>query len=371
MKCLVLVGGGHAHLSLLRSLTRKKLSKLEIILISPDSYQNYSGMLPGWMAGHYSKLQFQINLQSLAQKANIRLIVNRVTGIDADKCLVFLPENYQIRYDLLSVDTGCETDLSKLGALQDRLLPIRPLDAFIKAWSQILSKKQNKSDYRLVVVGGGAAGVELALAAQYSFEHSSNKYDNGHVELVASESGLLTEFSPKIQRKVKKILFEAGITVHYLRATGTEVGLMLSNGKLLTADCVIAATGAQAPHWLQESKLILDKNGYIAVDGNHRSLSHPNIFATGDISSRQDSTIPRSGVHAVHMGPILFSNLLAILNGKQLITYHPRKYSLYILACGPRYAIASWGKWSIQGKLIWHLKDWIDQYFVRKFTDST
>jgi len=132
MKCLILVGGGHAHLSVLRSLARKKLSKLEVILISPDSYQIYSGMLPGWMAGHYSKLQFQINLQTLAQRANIRLIVNRVTGINADKCLVYLPENNQIRYDFLSVNIGCEADLSKLGALQDRLLPIRPLDSFIK-----------------------------------------------------------------------------------------------------------------------------------------------------------------------------------------------------------------------------------------------
>ena len=370
MKCLVLVGGGHAHLSVLRSFAHNKLSKLEIILISPSSYHNYSGMLPGWMAGHYSKLQFQINLQSLARKANIRLIVNRVTGIDADKCLVHLPENNQIKYDFLSVDTGCETNLLKLGALQDKLVPIRPLDGFIKTWPQILSKKQNTSDFHLVVVGGGAAGVELALAAQYSFEHSNNKYDSGHVDLVASESGLLTEFSPKIQRQIKELLFEAGITVHYLKATGTEEGVMLSNGKLLTADCVIAATGTRAPHWLQESKLLLDKNGYITVDDSHRSLSHPNVFATGDISSRLDSTISRSGVHAVHMGSILYSNLLAILNGEQLTTYHPRKYSLYILACGPKYAIASWGKWSIQGKLIWHLKDWIDQHFVRKFTDG-
>ena len=370
MKRLILAGGGHAHLSVLRSLARKKPSKLEVILISPDTYLNYSGMLPGWIAGHYSKLQFQIDLQTLTQKANIRLIVNRVTGINADKCLVYLPENNQIKYDFLSVDIGCETDLSMLKALQNRLLPIRPLDSFIKVWSQILSTKQNESDYRLVVVGGGAAGIELALAAQYSFEHSKNKYDSGHVDLVASESGLLTEFSPKIQRNIKKILCKAGITVHYLKAAGTKEGLMLTNGKLLTANCVIAATGTRAPSWLQESKLMLDKNGYITVDGCHRSPSHPNVFATGDISSRQDSAFSRSGVHAVHAGPILFSNLLAILNGEQLTTYHPRKYSLYILACGPRYALASWGKWSIQGKLVWYLKDWIDQRFVKRFSDS-
>ncbi len=366
MKRLVLVGGGHAHLYVLRSLTHRKFSELEVLLITPNHYQNYSGMLPGWMAGHYSKAQLQINLLSLAQKANIHLIVNRATGIDAEKSLVYLPENNQIKYDLLSVDMGCETDVSKLRDLQEKLLPIRPLDNFIESWSKIISKKQS---CHLVVVGGGAAGVELALAARYSFEHS-NKCNNGHVDLVVSESGLLTEFSPKIQCYIKKTLFKAGIAVHYLKATGTEDGLILSNGKFLATDYVIAATGTQAPLWLQKSKLMLDKYGYIAVDGYHKSLSHPNVFATGDISSRQDSTITKSGVHAVRSGPILFSNLLATQNGKPLTFYHPRKHSLYILACGPRYAIASWGKWNIQGKLIWYLKNWIDQKFVKKFKAS-
>ena len=366
MKSLVLVGGGHAHLSVLRSLNHRKFSKFEVILITPNRYQNYSGMLPGWMAGHYSKAQLQINLQSLAQKANIHLIVNRVIGIDAEKSLVYLPENNQIKYDLLSVDMGCETDVSKFGALQEKLLPIRPLDNFIEAWSEIISKKKK---FQLVVVGGGAAGVELALAAQYSFKRSK-MYESGHVDLVVSESGLLTEFSPKIQCYIKNILFNAGITVHYLKASGTKEGLILSNGKFLAADCVIAATGTQAPLWLQKSNLMLDKNGYIAVDGYHKSLSHPNVFATGDISSRQDSIITKSGVHAVRAGPILFSNLLATQNEKPLTFYYPRKYSLYILACGSRHAIASWGKWSIQGKLVWYLKNWIDQKFVKKFNAS-
>ena len=136
--------------------------------------------------------------------------------------------------------------------------------SFIEAWPQILSIKQNKSDYRLVVVGGGGAGVELSLAAQYAFTRSDT---SGHMDLVVSESGLLIGFATGAQRRIKKILAEAGVSVHYLRAAGTKNGLMLSNGVSLIADCVVATTGAKAPIWLKHSKLMLDKNEYIAVDG--------------------------------------------------------------------------------------------------------
>ncbi|MEE8254047.1 MAG: FAD-dependent oxidoreductase [Nitrosomonadaceae bacterium] len=368
MKRLVLVGGGHAHLYVLRALAREKPTGIEIILISPNSYQNYSGMLPGWMAGHYNKLQCQIDLRPLVQAAHVRMVVNWITGMDADQRCVYLPEGKRIEYDLLSLDVGSETDLSWLEIPDEKLFPIRPLDGFLEAWPRILSIKQNKPDYRLVVIGGGAAGVELALAARYAFTRSDT---NGHVDLVVSESGLLIGLATGAQRRIKKILVKAGVTVHYLRAAGTKDGLMLSNGTSLTADCVIAATGARAPFWLQHSKLMLDENEYIAVDGYHRSLSHPNVFAAGDVCSRQDLAMSRSGVHSVHAGPVLAANLLAVLKEGQMTIYRPRRLTLYLLACGPRYAVSSWGRWSMHGKWVWHWKDWIDQRFVKQFSCRT
>jgi len=365
MKRLVLVGSGHAHLSVLRVLACEKPTGIEVVLISPSSYQNYSGMLPGWIAGHYNKLQCQIDLKPLVQAAHVRLVVNSITGMNANLRCVYLAESKRIEYDLLSLNVGSETDLSWLEIPQENLFPIRPLDSFIEAWPQILSFKQTKSDYRLVVVGGGGAGVELALAAQYAFTRSDA---NGHVDLVVSESGFLFGFANGAQRRIHKILVEAGVSVHYLRAAGTKNGLMLSNGVSLIADCVIAATGAKAPIWLKHSKLMLDENEYIAVDEYHRSLSHPNVFAVGDVCSRQDLVMSRSGVHSVQVGPVLGANLLAALKNGQMTIYKPRRYSLHLLACGPRFAVASWGNWSIQGEWVWRWKDWIDQRFVKQFS---
>lgn len=368
MKRLVLVGSGLAHLSVLHALTRERSSEVEIVLISPNNYQIYSGMLPGWMAGHYKKIQCQIDLQSLVQAARVHQVVNSISGMDAELRFVSLPEGKRIEYDFLSLDVGSKTDLSWVELPQENLIPIRPLDNFIKAWPKILSSKQKTPDYRLVVVGGGSAGVELALAARHAFMHSSN---HGNVDLVTSESGLLTGLAKGAQKRIKKILSEAGITVHYQNAKGTKDGLILSNGISLFADCIIAATGARAPSWLLQSKLKLDKNEYIAVDGYHQSLSHPNVFAAGDVCSREDLLLSRSGVHSVHVGPVLTANLLAKLKNGQMTTYKPRRNSLYLLACGPRYAVASWGKLSIQGKWVWYWKNWIDQHFVNKFSNRT
>lgn len=367
MKRLILVGGGHAHLSVLRALAREKLADVESVLVTPSSHQNYSGMLPGWMAGHYIQAQCRIDLQPLAQSALAHLVVDHIVSMDAGRRCVGLPDGRLMEYDLLSLGVGSEIDVSWLEMVGDRLLPVKPLDDFFEAWPRILAIAQDKPDYRLVVVGGGATGVELALAARYAFTRADI---GGRVDLVVSESGPLVGGATGVRRRITRFLSTAGVFVHRLRAVGVEEGVMLSNGTLLPADCVIAATGARAPFWLKLSRLMLDENDYIAVDGHHRSLSHPNVFAAGDVSARQDLVVARSGVHAVRAGPVLAANLLAALRGGPMTTYQPSRRSLYLLACGPRYAVASWGRWSAEGEWVWRWKDWIDRRFIGRFSDQ-
>ncbi len=335
MKRLVLAGGGHAHLSVLKALAQAQPTDVEVVLITPSLFQNYSGMLPGWMSGHYAQTQCQIDLQALAQSARARIVIGQI-------------------------------DASWLETAGERLLPVRPLDEFFKAWPGVLAAAKNKSNYRLVIVGGGAAGVELAFAAQYALVQSQA---NGRVDLVASERGPLVGHAASVQRRVARTMSRAKIVVHRLRGAGAKKGVLLSDGTLLPADCIIAATGARAPCWLALSGLTLDESEYIAVDEHYRSTSHPDVFAVGDICARQDMVVGRSGVHAVHAGPVLAKNLLAALHGGAMQIYKPRRRSLYLLACGRRYAIASWGNWSAEGKWVWHMKDRIDRRFIQKFSD--
>jgi len=364
LKRLVLVGGGHAQLSVLEALARAKPAQLETVLVTPSRFQIYSGMLPGWMAGHYSQAQCRIDLVPLAQAAGARLVTQRVVGVEAARSRVELEDGQSVEYDLLSLDTGSEIDVSSLEPVGKRLLPVKPLDEFFRAWPQIVQNARAKPGYRLAVVGGGAAGVELALAARYAFTRA--KCD-ARVDLVVSEAGLLEGHAAPVRRSIARVLATAGVVVHNQQATGAQAGVILSDGSLLPADCVIAATGARAPRGIRITGLTRDGSGYVAVDEYYRSTSHGNVFAAGDVSARQDIQVARSGVHAVHAGPVLATNLLAALQGGAFRVYRPRRHSLYLLACGPRYAVASWGRWGAQGRWIWYWKDWIDRGFVRRF----
>jgi len=362
MPRLILVGGGHAQLSVLRALANKKLD-VEAVLVTPSVYQIYSGMLPGWIVGNYTMEECRIDLRPLAQAANVRFVLGSVVEVDARRRVVELSDGSTLDYDTLSIDVGSETDTSWLQAVDERLLPIKPLNTFVHRWPSIVTTASQRSDYHLAVVGGGAAGVELAFAARYAF---ISKGIRAEVALVASENGLLPGHAESVKKRAKNLLHHHGIRLHQAQAVGVAEGLQLATGERLQADCVIATTGARPAAWLENSGLSRDEQGYILVDSQQRSVSHANVFAAGDVCVREDVHLPRSGVHAVLAGPILANNLLSNLTGSPLQHYRPRKKSLYLLATGSQYAIASWGWFSAQGHWVWRWKNWIDQRFMHK-----
>jgi pyridine nucleotide-disulfide oxidoreductase family protein len=331
------------------------------VLITPGTHQTYSGMLPGWMAGHYQLTDCQIDLRPLAQAAGVKLVIGQLAGMDATQRRVELADGTHLDYDMLSLDVGGETDRSTLEALAARLLPIKPLATFVQRWPTILHAATQRDDYRLLVVGGGAAGVELALAAKHAIAKTGSRAE---VALIASANGVLPGHARAVSQSVTNTLAQRGVVLHQVQAVGSEEGVLLSSGRYLPADIVIAATGSISPRWLQSSHLELDERGFVCVDATHRSSTHPEVFAAGDVCARTDITLARSGVHAVFAGPVLAKNLIAGMTGGQLTCYRPRPRTLYLLATGPKHAIASWGMFSASGRWVWRWKNWIDRRFM-------
>lgn len=361
---IILAGGGHAHLSVLEDWARHPLPGTERWLVTSAHHTAYSGMFPGWLAGFYNAKDLFIDLRPLAERAGARLLIADVIGLDADAARIELSTGQWLDYDLLSLATGGEADVSSLAAIGDRLISAKPVSAFIDRWNEFLDNEITGSALNVAVVGGGAAGVELALAIAVSLRRATL---HPQVFLVTPEDGFLAGHAKQVRDLALACLKRRGVMVRFATAVGTETGLLLSDGSQLACHRVIAATGSRAPRWLMRTALACSPDGFVAIGPQLQSISHANVLAAGDIVERVDRKVARSGVHAVKAGPVLAANLRAALTDQPMRTYRPRRRTLYLLSTADHSAILSWGPLVTSGHWVWRLKDWIDRHFIERF----
>lgn len=351
-KQLVLIGGGHGHLAVLEAM-RQHPFPARVTLVTPDPMLTYSGLLPAYLAGHVSLRQCQIAVADYAAAAGATVVLDTLISLDAERQCCQLASGKIVHYDLLSLDTGSVTaKLSGIAGAETKVLSVRPLDGLLTT----------RSSGKVVVVGAGAGGIELAFA----YAHRG-----AEVSLV-SGSRLLPGHHRRVARTTAYCLKKRGIKIRSGHARLCPLGVNLDSGHELAADLVIVATGANAPEWIADSHLRRSKNGFIAVNDTLQSQSHPNVFAIGDVSAPEHPAITRAGVHAVMAGPVLAKNLRYALNHHcqarwQLLPYRPKPISLFLLATGPEHAILSWGPLVLSGRWLWWLKRWIDTRFVERY----
>ena len=361
---LVLLGAGHAHVQVLAHLADHPLVGARITLVAPHPRQLYSGMVPGFVAGHYALDDCTIALEPLVRRAGIRWLHRSVRALDASTCTVDLDDGSALHYDWLSVNTGPVQNRAVIeqtipGAREHGLF-VRPIEAFGALWPQVAQLGLQRP-LRIAVIGAGAAGIELAMAVR-------QRLPNAAVTLLTGPGAVAANYTPTVQQRVLAALKQRNITVLQdvaLSLSGTSV--RMGCGADLACDVPLIATGAQPAPWLAGSGLSLDAQGFIAVNALQRSTSHPQVFATGDVSTRVDQPLARSGVYAVRAGPALATNLVAAVAGRPLKEHMPPLKTLNLISCGNKQAIASWGSFSAQGRWVWWLKDRIDRRFVAKF----
>jgi len=345
----------------LHSLAAQPLDGTQVTLVSPFPRTVYSGMVPGLVAGHYSADECQIPLAPLAARAGVEFVRAAASGLDADRRLLRLGGGRELGYDALSLDIGAVMDRNAISGAREHALFVRPMEHFIQLWHGVLELARTRP-LRMAVVGGGAAGVELALALRYRLGAQSG------VSLVTGGVPVVASAPPATQRLVRKVLARRQIEVIVDSCTAIAAGnLTLGGGAVLACDAPLLALGATAPAWLAGSSLALDAAGFVATGATLQSLSHPEVFAVGDVASRGNAPRPKSGVHAVRAGPPLLHNLRQFVGGGALQPHVPQARALNLLACGERRAIASWGSLAAEGAWAWWWKDRIDRRFVGRY----
>jgi pyridine nucleotide-disulfide oxidoreductase family protein len=362
-KRLVLLGGGHAHVHVLKALSQQRLSDVVVTLISPFDRQVYSGMLPGWIAGHYDLPQCVLPLKPLADAANVVFRQVAATGIDTDRKQVHCADGERVDFDVLSIDVGSAPHYAGINGAANHAIAIRPIENFIEHVAGILAGTNANlhSPTRIAVVGAGAGGVELALALRHRGPHLK-------VSLISAANTL----PGNVASRVAAALHRANVTL-YAGVAATDINrdnVTLADGRVIESDKTIVALGAAAPQWLATTGLACDKNGYLITNEFLQSVSHEFAFAAGDCASIDGHPRPKSGVYAVRAGPPLFTNLRASLSGEPLTRYVPQPRSLYLISTGDQYAIGSWGSFSWEGKWVWRWKDRIDRAFMAKYRND-
>ena len=363
MKRLVLVGAGHAHAQVLLAWAAAPPAGCELVLVSPQAQAAYSGMVPGWLAGHYTFDALCIDFQALARAAGARWLATEVTALDAATRQLRLADGQVLVYDLLSLNIG-STLHGPAAPPNGRVLALRPLADLHRAWSQLLADPWlTDSDEPLAVttVGGGAAGVESLLAVCATLRQRLPR----RVllpRLVTRSDRLLPGMAEGAARHIGQALQAAGVQVQ----CGVVAERLLS-APARAPGLLLWAAGAQPHGWPRHSGLALDAAGYVAIDAQLRSPSHPEVFAVGDGAAWRPNPLPKAGVFAVRMGPVLLHNLQAALQGRPLQDYRPQRRYLALLATGDRRAVAAWGGWATEGAWAWRWKDRIDRRFIARF----
>jgi selenide,water dikinase len=364
---LLLAGGGHSHVEVLRRFARDRVNDVEATLVTPEDAADYSGMLPGVVAGHYRPDEARIALQPLARAAGAVLVADRVAALDLYARVARLASGRVLPFDVLSLDVGSAPDTSVAGA-REHAIGVKPVPAFLAAWERMREAARAGDVATVAVVGGGAGGVEIVLAMEHRLRCELPQAPP-RFALVTDQPHLLPQHAPAVRDRLGRALVQRGVVLYFdSPAVRVEQRMVVvAKGGRIAADAIVWATSASAVPWLRESGLETDERGFVVVDAHLQSRSHPFVFAAGDCATLAARPHPKSGVHAVRHGPVLAANLVAHVRRRPLVAYRPQRRALALITTGDREAIASWGPFAVGGPWVWRWKDRIDRGFIARY----
>jgi selenide,water dikinase len=374
LRDIVLIGGGHSHVGVLRRFGMNPEPGVRLTVICTTVDTPYSGMLPGYISGHYSFDDCHIDLPKLAAFAGARFYQDEVVGLDTANRKVLCRTRPPVGYDVCSINVGSTPQVARVPGAEAFAVPVKPILNFNGRWLALLERvRQHAGRTTIALVGGGAGGVELTLSMQYRLRAELTALGRNPDELVfhlfTRDTEVMRTHNAWVRKHFTRVLAQRGVHLH----TGADVArvdagsLTTAAGQTVQADEIVWVTQAGGPQWLQGSGLALDDNCFVKVD-EHLQSSLPNVFAAGDVAAFGPRPLEKAGVFAVRMGPPLADNLRRAVRGVPLKAYKPQTHWLALISTGDKHAVASRGPLGFAGNWVWRWKDHIDRTFMKRFS---
>jgi NADH dehydrogenase FAD-containing subunit len=373
---LLLIGAGHAHVHFLRQWAEKPCPGWRVTLLSPYAHHTHSAMLPGYVAGHYSAADCQVDLAPLVNEAKVEWIQGQCVGLQTLKnqvefTLATRPDGVpsKLKFDLLSIETGSSLDRRRLegqmpGATS-YALSLHPIEVFVGLWPKVIDLARQKPP-SMVVIGSGVVAAEMVLAAEQSMRLYG--VNGARFSLVTGPGQWLPGINEEVRQRVSAQLRQRHISL--IHATCTAIGdevLELGSQAALTCDVPILAMDSQAPLWLQNSGLTLSSNGHALTTPQQHSTVSERVFVVGEASERQDQPNNREAANSLQARETLAHNLWATLAGQSLKSHTQTAHASRAVSCGTGHAIMRWGRWTIEGGLAWWWKNRQDRAIVQGY----
>ena len=373
-RTIVLLGIGHTNAFIVRQWMEHPVADCRLVCVSLFPTATYSGMLPGTLAGQFTDDQMRIDLAALASRAGAELIRAHANGLDLESGHLLFSDHDPVSFDVLSIGVGSKP----LGVARHRgsnvLVPIKPMQTFLTRLDARIDQAtgskpaETQQAIRLLVVGGGVAGVEIAMCLR---AHLDQAWPDRRFKIIIHHAGerIAGGLRDRSVRLIESVLQQRQVNV-LCRSEVTEVtdhGVVTSDGCEHPADAVIWATGAAPPEVLSTFPLEKDDRGFLATTPTLQSKTDRRIFAVGDCGTIVATPSPKAGVYAVRQAPILWHNLRAVLNGDALKRYRPQSDYLKLINTGERKAVMEYGWLSMHAGWCWRLKTWIDRRFIQEY----
>ena len=357
---LVLIGGGHAQVQVLKSFAMKPLDGLAITLITDVLYAPYSGMLPGFVEGVWKKDDIHIDLTRLASLCGATLIHDHVSALDPESQTIHFTARPSLSYDVLSLNCGAVPDIDQIAGARSHAIAVKPIAHFLEKCPDKIA-----DNCPINIIGAGVAGMELAFAF-----HAKYKSQAPDIHVFSRSKTILAKMPKTAIHLATNSAKAKGITLHHDASIAklSAKELITSDGTRYRSGLNFVVTGVKPSPFIDGLDKALDKTGFVAVKDTLQSPIYPAIFAAGDVASLIGNSREKAGVFAVRAGPILAENLRRFILGKGLKSWRPQKNYLALIGTGDGKAIAIRNGIALHHSFFWRLKIAIDKAFMDKFT---
>jgi len=361
---LVLVGAGHAHLHLLKNADTLHRAGYRITLVAPTRFW-YSGRAARLLGGA-PRDACSLDIAALAARHGIEHVTAPFVALDVHTKHVFLADGQHIAFDVLSLNVGSDVvPPTPTGATvptwgDARYWHVKPIERLDALRQHVHASAQQHRALRMLVVGGGPSGVEMAANLAGLSQRLGAAND---IRLATRHSRLLLAAPDDASRWASRQLARLG--VEWQPNVAFDGGAEWLDTLDVFPDDIVLATGLRPAYCVADLPLALDDNG-IRIKATLQSEEHATVFAVGDCASLIDHPLPKRGIEGVRQGPVLLQNLIALQNGTPLRDYHPPATALAIVDMHDK-GLALYGEHWRGGRLALRLKRYIDMRFLRHY----